>query len=221
MKKQKIDFSKLLGSHYPLEVKMMVLDWMLKTGKKHRQRSGRWNVIGISQFLFDYSGNDYDSEISIPKKSWNYSNFFDSIFARAIFKEPNKSINEWRNTESINPKKCRMLDFEESYGYNEKHPYLSWLLASFFELIGSELKKEFAHPDYIERTVPKIISIKIFTTGNGWIVRYVFSFSEFDYEPGWSKSFHQNESQSISAFFQEAYEDITTRFLLVSETIEC
>lgn len=217
MKTQKIDFSKLLGDFYRLEVKMMVLDWMLKTGKKHRQSTGRWNVDGVNKFLFDYSANDHDAEVSIPKKPHNYSSFFDAVFARAIFKKPNKPINEWRESENIFPNKYRMLKREDIFKGTEKHFYLGWLLNDLFELKGKELNKKVAHPSYLGRTIPKIIGVKIYTYGQGWRLKYQFSFSEFDYKPGWLCDFYQNENEPIAEFFLRTYNEISNKHLLKSE----
>lgn len=209
MKKRKIKFSELIGNHYTLQEKMMVLSWMLKTGTEHTQWIGRWNRIGISQTLFDYSANEYGYKCPIPKNDFSW--YFDAIFSRAIYGKVNKALKEWREKESIFPGKYRMLEFSDNCCPTDKHPYLSWLIHNIYDFEGKILKKKFAHPDYENRTDPKIISISIYPMGNGWIVEYVFSFKEYKYEPGWSKGYRQNDNESIWEFLTRTYKDIETR----------
>lgn len=213
MKKQKIKFSKLLGNHYPIEVKMMVLDWMLHTGRKHRQRLGRWDVIGISKWLFDYSANDFDDGSKIiPESPSQYSEYFDAIFARAVFKQPNKAVVEWRSEENITCDSYRMLnDIESVLPFYDHRTNLYLAINSIYEFAGCELKSEYAHPDKTDRTTPKIISVKIYTTGNGWVIEFVFSFIEYNYEPGWTTQFRQEKSDSVSDFINKTYLEIKNR----------
>lgn len=205
LKKTKIDFSKLIGNKYSIEVKMFLLDWMLKTGKDFDHQYG-WNRDGINKSLFAYSANSHDLEYGLPdihKLDWH----FDAIFARAVYSPKNKSLTSWRKTENIFPDKYRMLEIP-TFKPQCEQPFLSWLISDIKNLEGSILNKNYHHKGYKERTLPKIIDISIFTIGNGWTVKYVFSFKEFDYEPGWTKAFNQKKGESIWQFLIRAYEEI-------------
>jgi len=198
MKRLKVSFSKLIGRHYAIDEKMEILNWMLRTGKNHDVVTGRWDVAGVGQQIFDYSGNPHDYICTMPFDTEWLSWHFDAIFARAVFLEPsNPAIINWRKAENIYPYKYRMIQCNteglDNYDRMRK-------IASFD---GKYMIKEFAHPDS-KRTEPKIIELCIYTIGNGWIVSYTFSFKEFDYEPGWDFHIHQSEDESIRDFFDRA-----------------
>lgn len=122
MKKIKIDFSKLVlePNSYTVEVKMLVLDWMLKTGKPYKIRSG-WYEHGVSQHIFGYSANEHNANFPIPilHKSDHggcsvdvIKNFFQCCFTNAILTKPNNSaVTDWREKENIKLGKYRMLEF--------------------------------------------------------------------------------------------------------------
>jgi hypothetical protein len=203
----KVDFSKLIGNKYPLETKMAILDWMLKTGKGHDHQYG-WNRDGINKSILDYSANNHDTPVCLPKDE-NYSLFFDALFARAVYATANKPLNEWREKESIKPDKYRMLKFNDAVPVCEQK-HFSWIIGDIFKFEGKLLKKELHHPEYLTRTEPKILWIAIYTTGNGWIVQYQFSFKEFDYEPGWTNGYHQNGNESIWEFLKRSYDELCT-----------
>lgn len=197
----KIDFSKLIGCEYPIEIKMEVLNWMLKTGKGYDHKYG-WSRDGINKSLLAYCANNRD----VPARLPNYNDlnmFFDAVFARAVFSPANKPLNEWREKENIKPYKYRMLKF------NNKMPeYPIILIRNIYELKGKIIKKEYHHPDYPDRTEPKIIRISIFTIGNGWEVGYEFSFKEFNYDPWWYKNFRQSENESVCEFLDRIYREL-------------
>jgi hypothetical protein len=201
----KVDFAKLIGNKYPLETKMAILDWMLKTGKGHEHQYG-WNRDGINKSLLDYSANNYDMPVCLPKYE-DYSLFFDALFARAVYAIENKPLKEWREKESIKPSKYRMLKFNDAVPICEQK-YFSWLIGDIFKFEGKLLKKELHHPEYLNRTEPKIIHMAIYTIGNGWIVQYQFSFKEFKYEPGWTNGYYQNENESIWEFLKRSYDEL-------------
>ena len=132
---------------------------------------------------------------------------FDAIFARAVYSKANVSLKNWREFENIYPNRFRMLEIE-TFKPECKQPYLGWLISDIQKLEGSILNKNQHHKGYKERTLPKIIGISIFTIGKGWTVKYVFSFKEFDYEPGWTKAYNQKEGESIWQFLLRSYEEI-------------
>jgi hypothetical protein len=184
---------------------MAILDWMLKTGKGFEYKYG-WNKDGINKSLLDYSANNYDCPVCLPKHR-DYSLFFDAIFARAIYAPANKPLKEWREKEHICHNKYRMLKFNNAIS-KRKHLVISSLIDSIFEFDGKLINKELHQSTYLERTEPKIIGINVYTTGYGWIVQYQFSFKEFDYEPGWYKCYCQNKNESIWEFLQRSYDEL-------------
>lgn len=201
----KVDFSKLTGNKYPLETKMAILDWMLRTGKGFDHQYG-WNRDGINKSLLDYSANNYDKPVCLPKNK-NYSLFFDAVFARAIYAQENKPLKEWRMKESIYPDKYRMLKFNDAVpNYYQNSIYR--LISDIFDFDNKLLKKSLHHPEYKDRIEPKILLTSIFTRGNGWIVQYEFSFKNFNYELGWTEGFHQNENESIFQFLKRSYDEL-------------
>lgn len=201
----KIDFSKLIGNKYSLETKMNVLDWMLKTGRGIEYRYG-WNVEGINKALFAYSANNHNHISSLPSIN-ELDLYFDAIFGRAIFATANNSLKEWRKKESIFPRKYRMLKFNDGI-QKYKELGITHLISDIQNFKGKLLKKELHHPDYKERTKPKILNISIYTIGNGWVVKYLFSFKEFNYEPGWTKKFYQNKDESVLQFIERSYDEL-------------
>jgi hypothetical protein len=201
----KVDFSELIGNKYPLETKMAIVDWMLKTGKSFKH-SCKWNVDGINKSLLNYSANNHNVPLSLPNDS-SYALFFDAIFARAVYAKENKPLKEWRNKESIYPNKYRMLKINETC-LEFYQPSIHQFIGNIFDFNGRFLKKELHHASFEERTNPKIISIRIATSGSGWFVHYQFSFGNFNYEPGWTKGFHQSESESIVQFIKKSYDEL-------------
>jgi len=205
MKKVKIDFSKLIGNHYPIETKMFVLDWMLKTGKRITYSHG-WYIDGINKSLLSYSANNHNAPACLPKDN-DFDLFFDAIFARAIYAQENNVLKIWRKNESIFSEKYRMLNINDSIPVDsQKNIY--WYIWTIFEFEGKLLKKKFHHSEHKNGNDPKIINIAIYTTGSGWIVKYEFSFKEFDYESGWTNSFQQKDDESIFQFLKKSYDEL-------------
>ena len=200
MKKRiKVDFSKLIGRHYKFYEKMEILNWMLATGREHRQYIGRWNCIGVSQALFAYSHNDHDrANVSMFDSAY----VFDAIFARAVHMLPSKALREWREKENIYPDKYRMIMINQ--GRPEYLQIQWWYVTDIRYMKGMFLKKSLFHPDYKKRTQPKIIKVELYTNGYGWCIEYEFSFLEFHYESGWSRYIHQKKDESIMQFLHRA-----------------
>lgn len=205
----KVSFNKLIGNHYPLEIKMEILNWILKTGRGQHIHQYGWYIDGINKSILGYSANNHDAPACLPKKFKELDMFFDAIFARAVFAPTNRPLMAWRQKESIFPDKYRMLTFNNGVPDGEQRGTYH-LVYDIFKLEGKILKKEFHHPDYKERTEPKIICLSIFTTGIGWMVKYEFSFKEFNYEPGWTKDFHQSKHESICQFLKRSYDELVS-----------
>lgn len=218
MSKTKIHFGRLIDLYYlDTQTRMFLLDWMIKTGIPHKQATGRWSVEGISQRILDYSANEHQYKFNLFSH-FNHNSgrdFFTAVFARAIYSKPNKPIAEWRESERLYPDKFRYFDIDYFFPVSQwEHPYgfhntngLIWYLSWF---LGANLKKENCHQDIIDRTCPKIVSIKLYTVGSGWIFEYTFSFKEFDYEPGWDKAIRQGEKESINQFLWRTVKEMDT-----------
>lgn len=214
--KLRLYFDRLIGDNYTLEEKLIILDWMLKTGKHYDKRFGRWTVNGVDKCLFGYSANSHNSRTSIPAKTNDYKNFFDSVFARAVYLKADNAVIEWRNSENVKINSYRVLKYNKNspIKLTEKHRHLGWLISNIFNLKGSLLNKHYHHRGYLDRKKPKIIGIKIYSIGNGWQVDYYFSFACYEYEMGWQKQYRQKENESLWSFFGYVYNDLTEKKII-------
>ena len=104
-----------------------------------------------------------------------------------------------------------MLAFNVKCCPTDKHPFLPRLIHDIYNFKGYSLKKEFAHPDYEDRTEPEIISTSIFPLGS-WRVQYKFSFKETE-GSSWTESYCQGKDESIWEFLTRVYANIKTREL--------
>lgn len=208
MSKLKVSFSKLIGRHYALDEKMEILNWMLQTGKNYDVVLGKWNVNGVGQLLLDYSANPHNYICRLPLQTEKLSWYFDAVFGRAVYQlTSNSAIKNWRTIERIFPEKSRIIqcNYDGIDNYD--------LIRDIERFNGKILKKDFAHPNRIDRTVPKIIDLKIYTIGSGWIVNYSFSFKEYKYESGWDFSIGQTDEETISQFFNRAISHLSSAVL--------
>lgn len=214
----RIYFDKLLNGHYSFEEEMEMINWILKTGNKYDKYVSRWGGAGVSQQMFDYSANSHDASFPFPIVCENFignasysfnvlKGFIQNCLYNAILKKPNSAVEKWRNDEKIEPGKFKVLNFNTNYP-EKKHPKFQntyWALQKLKNFIGMPLKKQFFHPEYKERTEPKILNVILYTNGNGYVFEYVFSFSNFDYEPGWSNHIAQLENESIPCFLNRIF----------------
>jgi hypothetical protein len=216
----KIDFTKLLNGHYPLDVEMEAINWFLKTGNKFDEYVGRWQKDGVSKQLFNYSANSHNADFPFPIKCDNYignnsmnynvlKGFISNCLFNAILKQPTKPVAKWRESEKIQMGNYRMLPFNTDFpAPDEKHKYFEsefWSILKLKSFINTSLKKELFHPKALERVNPKIINVILYTNGNGYVFEYVFSFSNYNYEPGWSKYISQKENESIACFLNRIF----------------
>jgi len=214
----RIYFDKLLNGHYSIKEEMEMINWFLKTGNKYDEYTGRWNKDGISKQMFGYSANSHSASFPFPIVCENFignasfsfnvlEGFIRNCLYNAIIKEPTSPVIKWRNDEKIEAGKYRVLQFNTDYPEikHSKFNNTYWTLQDLKKFIGMPLKKEFFHPDYKERIEPKIINIIFYTNGNGYVFEYVYSFSNFDYESGWSNHITQAENESIPCFLNRIY----------------
>jgi len=215
--KTKVDFTKLLYewySHFDIEICLEMINWFLATGLEgdYEVQSG-WHRSGINQLIYGYSANNHDHAEPFPINSCQgFNDFMTAIFVRAIVApiswDGKGKIEEWRNKNKIGMGKYRFFDFPVSKR-KETNPgrcdtqYYLWRVA---ECEGKELKKRYFHPDYPNRTKPKIIKVTFSTIGKGYFVDIDFSFYEFNYEPGWTREIaRQYKGEHIGDFLARAY----------------
>ncbi len=210
MKKHRIYFKKLIDGDYPLDVELEVFNWILKTGKPHRQYTSKWYEDGLDKCMFGYSANDHDSNTPFATGE----NLFKQIqcaFENAIVRTPNKPVKEWRTKERIGLDTYRILEFATGFPHLDRfeHWYLHWGIDNLQKFKGHMLKKEYFHPDYEDRLDPKILDIKLSCNGyEGYNITFRFSFSKFDYEPGWGHGFSQKKGESINNFVYRVCKEI-------------
>jgi hypothetical protein len=214
----RIYFDKLLNGHYSIDVEMEMINWFLKTGNKYDEYTGKWNKDGVSKQIFDYSANSHSANFPFPIVCENFignasfsfnvlKGFLQNCLYNAILKEPTSPVKKWRNDENIEAGKYRVIQLNTDYPEvkHSKFENTYWALQNLKKFIGMPLNKEFFNSDYKERINPKIINIIFYTNGNGYVFEYVFSFSNFDYEPGWSNHICQKENESIPCFLNRIY----------------
>ena len=210
---------------------MELINWFLKTGKRFEAYTGRWTKSGISNHMFNYSANSHDASFPFPivcenyigNPSYNYDvlgGFIQNCLFNAIIGRATTPVNKWRNAENVKIGKYRILQINTDFP-KEKHPQFDntyWSLQNLKKFIGVSLKKDQFHPTYPDRIDPKIINVIFYTNGNGYVFEYVFSFSNFGYEPGWSKYISQNDNESIPCFLNRIYFEMDLVIILNAET---
>ena len=209
----KIDFTKLLYEdyhHFRLDIGLEVINWFLKTGLEgNYERWHGWYTSGINQLIYGYSAcNDiaHAEYFPIEHNLHDLRDFMVSIFGRAIISPyanhgGSKEIAEWRAKNKIALGKYRFLNFPDSTINRD----VSGLLCRIALYEKKELKKKYAHPTHLYRTRPRIIMVKFSTSGSGYFVQIMFSFWEFNYEPGWRETIAtQREGEYIGDFLARA-----------------
>jgi len=210
--KIKIDFTKLIYedySHFDLDIGLEVVNWFLATGLKgdYQRRSG-WYISGINQLIYGYSScNDNDHATPFPMRhQGSLRGFLTSIFSRAVLSPTashggSKEIEAWRTKNRIGFGKYRFLDLPD----DKTNRNVSGLLYRISLYEKKELKKKYAHPDFPLRTRPKIIDLTFSTSGEGYFIKIMFSFWEYNYEPGWTEYIAtQKKGEYIGDFLARA-----------------
>lgn len=212
--RRRIDFQKLIDGRYPLHVELGVFNWMLATGKKHDTPRAGYYHSGMDQVMYGYSANTYDSYTNFGR---DFPRTLERGFVNALVKTPIPSVRAWREAERVGLGTYRMLSFTEEV------PFRDWDLhqeiKGIYEYEGRLLKKEHFHPEYPERTDPKILGMQFSTAGNGYQITLEFSFKNFDYEPGWKKAFKQRKGEGIDMFIHRFHRQMT-RLLLPQVSVD-
>lgn len=229
----RIYFEKLLNRYYSLDVELEMINWFLKTGEKYTEYTSTWTKDGVSKQLFGYSANSHDASFPFPITSNNFignasfsfnvlNSFVQICLFNAILKSAPYPVNRWRKDERIELGKFRVLNFNTEYPNKEElNPkfettYSSYriLVHKLKEYVGMPLKKEFCHPEYIDRIKPKITDINFYTNGRGYVFEYGFSFPKFNYESVWNDSIRQLEDESINCFLNRVMNEMDKRLYL-------
>jgi hypothetical protein len=209
---RRIYFQKLFDGHvYDLSTKLEVLNWMLQTGKPFRERGWPKSGNGMDKAIFDYSANCHDSYHPLPLETLD--TFITAAFANVLVRTPNAAISKWREAERVDLSSYRILNLPDPHyipSGRDNWPFnnLKFSLLALRSYVGCQLKKESFHPDYTERTEPKIISIKVTTAGYGFNVDFQFSFKEFEYEPGWTYAIGQKGNECLERFILRVHNHI-------------
>jgi len=212
--KRRIDFQKLIDGRYPLHVELEVFNWMQATGKKYDAPLVSWHHPGMDQVMYGYSANTYDSYTDFGR---NFTGTLERGFVNAIVKTPIPSVRAWREAERVGLGTYRMLTFSEEVPFRDWDLYRE--IRGIYEYEGKLLRKEHFHPEYPERTDPKILGMQFSTAGNGYQITLEFSFKNFDYEPGWKKAFRQREGEGINMFIHRFHSEMT-RLLLPQVSVD-
>ena len=209
--KVKIDFTKLLCEeyhHFWIDEELEMVNWFFSTGLEggYEEKRG-WHRSGINQLLYGYSANNenyHSVPFPIGDSNGYLRNFITSIFVRAIVSprswDGKGKIAEWRTKNKIGMGKYRFFNFPDITQNDARR--LLWKIANYK---NKEMKKKYAHPDYPNRTQPKIIDIKFSTYGEGYFVEIMFSFWQFNYEAGWRETIAvQRKGEYIGDFLARA-----------------
>jgi hypothetical protein len=215
----KIDFKKLLCGYYcdfSPEIDFEMINWFFKTGLEgngYEDRCG-WYKCGINQLLYGYSGNNENCTAVPFPIGGDLEGFIRSIFINAIVAPHSwdcwpgavAKVAEWRKKTRIDINRYRFFDFPDPSQNNPRQ--ILWNISTYE---GRELKKLFAHPDFPNRTHPKIIAVIFSTCGQGYFVKIMFSFWEFNYEPGWNLLIaKQNDGEYLGDFLARAERKLKT-----------
>ncbi len=210
MIKRRIDFQKLIDGAYPLDVELEVFNWMLATGKKYDGPRAGYGHSGMDQIVYGYSANTHNSYTDLGK---DFETTLQLGFVNAIVKTPIPSVLDWRNTERVGLGKFRILSFPDERPFSRWNWNLYREIKGIYEYKGRLLRKEHFHPEYPERTEPKILEMQFSTAGSGYRITLEFSFKNFDYEPGWEKSFSQREGEGIDMFIYRFHREMSQLLL--------
>lgn len=205
----KVKFSQLIGS-LDIDRSMFVLDWMLKTGRPYTKKCGKWDTKGVSQFLYAYSANELNAAVfSIPS---DRELFFDAVFGRAIYKKASyDGIDLWRAKERIRHDSYRMFDIPvPEYKRDGRYKFGDWeCLNALFGMDGKVLRSGMPCQEKEDTKLTVVRQCEIYTYGNGWHVRFKYTFPEYDARYNyWYLEYWQKPGQAILDFLNEVIVDM-------------
>lgn len=201
--KRRIDFQKLIDGDYPLDIELEVFNWMLATGRKYDTPRTGYYHSGMDKVMYGYSANTHDSYTDFGR---DFRRTLQLGFVNTLVKTPIPSVRAWREAERVGLGKYRMFVFPE------ERPFRGWDLyreiVGIYEYEGRLLKKEYFHPEYQDRTEPRIVRMNFSTAGMGYRIRLAFTFKGCE-DSGWDQYFHQQEGESIDIFIHRFHREMS------------
>lgn len=200
LSKRKIKFNDLIKGYYGISVSIQVLAWILKHSKGYTEQIG-WYRDGFDKLIYGYSANNHNSFTQIKN-----SEHIELMLYRAFFStNASPKVLRFRQENGI-----ERHDTAKFFSLYLQNPLLTFGNKPIFyildTLFGKELKKEFAQPDYPDRTKPIITSTKFTISASGYHVFYHFTFTETK-GSGWTKEFWSNE-KTLPEFLEETFRAI-------------
>lgn len=213
-RKIRIDWQKIINESWNEDI-FHVYHWLMQISKDCYKQSG-WNRPGFHQTFHGYSGNNEPNEIF--HLGTNFKQILYNGFVNILCKTNHPTfISDFLKKENIVLGKIRIITIDEdeieSNYYNQICHPISYQFTKINHIIndysGLELKKENFHPNYTERTIPRILNNIYFgSNGKSFIIKFIFSFKELNYEPGWEYSIIKNNTESFSSFFDRSIQEI-------------
>jgi hypothetical protein len=189
----------------------MMIDWFLRTGRKHEGKITRY---GIDQHLFNYSAYNHRSYTPFPIGSnvhhCDLGDYTELLIFRAVLKDGGGlPIEEWRKEERIYVNRAREIEIAEEDTCNYQGLYD---LGSMHDLIGKTLKGEVN--SYYDHFNPHIHNIEFSTAGNGYrlLMKYRYAIDGL-IGSEWEFPIRQQEKESITAFTKRALSEINNLIL--------
>ena len=200
LSKRKIKFTDLVQEYYGISVSLQVLAWILKHSKGYTEQSG-WYRYGFDKLIYGYSANDHKSLTQIKDRE-----HVELMLYRAFFSTyASPKVLQFRQENGI-----ERYDTAKFFSLDLENPLLSFGNKPLFYILdtlsGKELKKEFAHPDFPDRTKPVITSAKFTISASGYHVFYHFTFEETK-GSGWNKEFWSDE-KTLPEFLEQTFREI-------------
>lgn len=218
----RIYFDKLLNRQYSLEVELEMIDWFLWTSYNYDISPRKHSVDGVSKQMFGYSANNHSASFPFPllgdsNKIGNASFSFDVLDAfiqcclfNIILKKAPDAVQRWREAERIALNKFRVTSFSVSDQYFYNQDFHCGLLG-LKNYIGTPLIKDYFHPDYNDRINPRIVNIKFYTNGDGYVFQYYYSFEGENFKnSSWSDYLKQEPKETLTTFIERINQKISS-----------
>lgn len=200
---KKINFQQLIENDYhphTLYAKLQILNWIYKWAEPYNPPKKGWYKDGIDKLLFGYSANDRFSQTGI----YDVSKFCHFALFRVLVKTPDEWFKKWKEDFGIALNKSKFFKLDQDYGNRDCYmgkADVRYLIHSLQKYKGMNLKKEYCHPDYVDRTHAYMTDIR-FTMGSRFQVIYGFNFAVDETFKGcsWKKSFVQQDDETLRDF---------------------
>lgn len=213
--KRRIDFQKLIDGGYGPGTELQVFDWILATGNQYKNY-----CQGLDQTIFGYSAYNHAS----------YTNMLPDIsktmfigFCNVLCRSPNTITANWKDMERASLCRYRMIDlFKEDYTaryYSTAHGKLQYrgpieAAKKLDDYVGLGLEKKYFHPDYPDRTDPRILDMNFSTAGYGYSICFSYAFKQHR-GSSWRYEISQlvKQGESVDMFLARAHRKIKRMLL--------